>query len=120
MALVALAAGAALSAAWLRHGFPLPQCALKKWTGLPCATCGTTRLVRALLSGEIVEALSLNPLVFCGLVLTIAWGALSVARLAFDLPVHAFTIRPRERARLVLAVAVAVALNWTYLLVRGI
>ncbi len=120
MALALVATGAALSAAWLGLGLPLPHCTLKEWTGLPCATCGTTRLVQALLSGELVLAFALNPLVFSGLALTIVWGVASAARWAFDVPTYRFTVGPRHRARLVLAGAVAVLLNWIYLLVRGI
>jgi Protein of unknown function (DUF2752) len=120
MALALLATGAALSAVWLRLGLPLPYCTLKEWTGLPCATCGTTRMIQAVLSGELVDAFALNPLVFSGLALTIVWGVASAARWAFDLPIQPFTVGPRHRARLGLAAAVAVLLNWIYLLVRGI
>ena len=120
LVLALLATGAALSAAWVRFGLPLPHCTLKEWTGLPCATCGTTRLVQALLSGEILAAFALNPLVFSGLVLTTAWGVTSAVRWAFDLPLRPFTVGPDHRARLVLVAVAAVILNWIYLVARGI
>ena len=56
--------GVAGSALWLRLGLPLPGCGFREWTGLPCATCGTTRMVRALLSGDLLEAMAWNPLAF--------------------------------------------------------
>lgn len=115
-----LALGSATSAAWLRLDLPIPSCTFREWTGLPCATCGTTRLVRALVTGEIVCALALNPLIFCGIVLTAAWGAFSTARSVFDLPAPRLGLGQKDRARLVLVAAAAVIANWIYLLLRGI
>ena len=104
----------------LRLGMTAPSCALKDWTGLPCATCGTTRLVRALASGELLEALALNPLVFCGLVALTSWSALSIVRLVVDVPAWRLVLAPADRGRLVLGLAAAVLLNWIYLVLRGI
>ena len=118
--LSALLLGGAVSAAWFRLGLPAPACRFRQWTGLPCATCGTTRLVQALGSGDVVQALSLNPLVFCGLALTVAWGSLSAVRLASGSPRRHLVLEPRDRARLLLVAAAAVIADWIYLLVRGI
>ena len=120
LALATLAAGAVLGAAWIRLGLPLPHCTLKEWTGLPCTTCGTTRLVEALLSGHVLAAATFNPLVFCGLALTTVWGAVSAVRWTLDLPGSAMTLAPRARTRVLFVAAAAVILNWIYLLVRGI
>jgi len=57
----ALVVGAASSAVWLRLGLPRPVCLLREWTGIPCPTCGTTRLAESLLSGEVLEAFTWNP-----------------------------------------------------------
>jgi hypothetical protein len=104
----------------LRLGLPTPPCALKAWTGLPCATCGTTRLVRALASGEPLQALALNPLVFCGLTALATWSALSILRLVVDVPAGRLVLAPSDRGRLVLGLAAAVVLNWLYLVLRGV
>jgi uncharacterized protein DUF2752 len=104
----------------LHLGLPTPSCALKNWTGLPCATCGTTRLLRAVASGDLLGALSLNPLVFCALAAVTTWSALSIMRLVVDVPAWRLVLEPADRGRLVLGLAAAVVLNWLYLLWRGV
>jgi len=42
-------------------GLTLPPCPLKELTGLPCATCGLTRMAQALGRGDIAEALHWHP-----------------------------------------------------------
>lgn len=42
-------------------GLDLTVCIFKRVTGLPCPSCGTTRAVSSLFSGEIVQSLFLNP-----------------------------------------------------------
>jgi hypothetical protein len=41
----------------------LRPCLLREATGIPCPTCGATRGTLALLEGQLVEALLLNPMV---------------------------------------------------------
>jgi hypothetical protein len=38
-----------------------PQCSFKALTGLHCPGCGLTRAIHALVHGDIVRALSMNP-----------------------------------------------------------
>ena len=75
------------AAAWLTLGLPVPGCAMKEWTGVPCPTCGSTRLVRALANGHWLEAWSWNPLVFLGLVGLVAWAIASAVRRLLGWPV---------------------------------
>ena len=113
-------AGGALAAAWFRLGLPLPVCRFRELTGLPCATCGATRMIEALLHGRILEAAAWNPLVFCGVALLCAWGALSVSRLAFGVPAWRLVVEPRDRRVLGLLAAAAAAAGWVYVIWRGI
>lgn len=46
-----------------RTGARIPLCHVRAATGLPCATCGSTRAVLALADGRIGSALAFNPLV---------------------------------------------------------
>src|SRR5687767_14071360 len=39
----------------------IPKCSFKNLTGLPCATCGSTRALRALSHGQLSEAFWWNP-----------------------------------------------------------
>lgn len=115
----ALVAGAALAALWLRLGLPIPSCLFREWTGIPCPSCGSTRMVEALLSGDVSGALACNPLVFAGLAALGVWAVASTARVLFRLPVWRITFEPRERLRLrILAIAALVA-SWSYLIWRG-
>ncbi len=40
----------------------LPQCPFRSLTGIPCPTCGTTRMFVSLSNGELVSAMAMNPL----------------------------------------------------------
>ena len=116
----ALVAGGALAAAWFRFGLPLPVCRFREWTGLPCATCGSTRMIEALLHGRILEAAVWNPVVFCGLILLCSWGALSVSRLAFGVPACRLIVEPWERRASGLLLVAAAAASWVYVIWRGV
>lgn|GEM_PF-444288 len=62
----------------LRTGEDVPTCLFRRVTGLPCATCGGTRVVYALSRGQVQTALELNPLVAVMVVagpLVVAWFA---------------------------------------------
>jgi hypothetical protein len=82
------------------------MCAFKRVTGVPCATCGSTRAVGALASGDVVGALMLNP-----------W----VTVVMVGVPVWMLARRTREsvwawtHARAVWVVmGVGLAVNWAY------
>lgn len=66
---------AALLALLHRMGVPLtgwlPPCPFHRLTGLNCPGCGTTRMLEALLSGDVAEAFSLNPFFFLLTVLAV-------------------------------------------------
>lgn len=72
---------AALLALLHRMGVPLtgwlPPCPFHRLTGLNCPGCGTTRMLEALLSGDVAEAFSLNPFFFLLTVLAVG-GAVVV------------------------------------------
>ena len=62
----ALAAGAGI---WLLRtydpnvaGSPFPPCMFRAFTGFDCVGCGLTRALHALVHGDLLRALSMNPL----------------------------------------------------------
>lgn len=57
----ALPAVALIGLACLKFHVPLPPCALKHFTGIPCAGCGATRATVAMSRGHWNDALYLNP-----------------------------------------------------------
>jgi hypothetical protein len=112
----ALVVGAALAALWLRLGLPTPVCLFREWTGIPCPTCGATRMVSALLSGDVVGAAAWNPMLFFALVAVAAWAVVSAVRLALGFPVWRVALARRERLGLRLMACSLVAGSWLYLI----
>lgn len=117
---------------------PMPPCAFKLLTGMPCAFCGSTRAALALAQLDFAAALRFNPLTTLALLGAFAWGLVwgagrfltrhraahgsggfGASRRAFGMRwAERVTARLGRRAWLVLGVAVLLA-NWAYLLVTG-
>ena len=66
---------------------PPSLCLLKRTTGVPCPTCGSTRAVKAAARGDLLQAFDHNPLIFTGLSLC---GVVLLIRLCTGV-----TIRPQ-------------------------
>jgi hypothetical protein len=113
-ALWGLAALSLLAAGAFAAAFPsaLPPCPFRALTGLPCATCGSTRAALALLRLDLGAALRWNPLAAIGLPLFVAAGLTAGALwlLGRDVP------EPRLPLALRVASLAAIAANWVYLL----
>lgn len=96
-------------------------CVFKAGTGVPCPTCGTTRVLEALAAGNLAGALSANPLA----VLILAGGAFY---LVYAWSVMAGALRPWRPGWLTppmpvwlrFGLPLAVAVNWLYLMATGI
>jgi hypothetical protein len=91
-------------------------CLFRRVTHLPCPTCGVTRGAQAILRGDILAALTYNPLAFSILAVVLAAFLL---RLTIGRTVRV-RATDRQRKWAWLAMALCVALNWGYLIVRGI
>src|SRR4028118_1964024 len=74
-------AAAALATFWLQWQLPIPECPVARWAGLPCPTCGGTRLMRSLFDGNIGHAFRWNPLLFLALVSGVGISACSAVGL---------------------------------------
>jgi hypothetical protein len=96
----------------VHRGVPLELCLLKRLTGVPCPTCGSTRGVLALLSGEPVTALLYNPLVF--VVAAVAATALAL-RITFARRLE-LDLTPRQRRALLPAGVLVLLANWAYVI----
>ncbi len=93
-----------------------PPCPLHALTGIPCLTCGATRAAIALAHGEPAAAFALNPLAAAAIVAGVPGGLLAPAWVALRAPLPPMPATGRLR----LAVIAALAVNWIYLVVRGI
>lgn len=119
-AAVLLLAGTA-AAAWLLLGLPVPPCLWKEATGLPCPTCGATRMARALLRGRLLQALAWNPLLFLGTSAVLGGGGVCALRRAMGRPRLRIVLEgPRERLAVRIAAIAMILLGWGYLVLRGV
>ena len=116
---VLLAAGL-LAAVWRSLALPVPRCLFHLWTGIPCPGCGSTRMVDAVLAGDLAAAAAFNPLVLAGLGGIAVWAVVSVSRIALGLPPRRVVLAPRERTALRLLGAALLAAGWSYLVWRGV
>lgn len=117
LGILGIAIAAFLSVRVLKY-FPLllPACPLKARLGIPCATCGLTRCVAALVEGHWGEALHWHPV-------TVILGILSPLAIAWDLrrawTGQAYPPLP-DSLPLRLGVAGFLAGTWLLQILRGI
>jgi hypothetical protein len=56
------------------------SCFISSIFGIPCAGCGSTRAVKLLLHGKILDALRMHPLIFITLLLLVVIPTFAIAR----------------------------------------
>ena len=116
-----LGASALLGSLWLHAGLPTPLCPLHAVTGLPCPTCGSTRAASALVHGDLAAAVAWNPLmtlVMIGAALYVLYAAVVVIG---NLPRLRWTPPSRSESRGIrIGVILLIAINWGYLIWRGV
>jgi hypothetical protein len=112
---LALGGLAAVIAQLTGHG-----CTLKMETGLPCPSCGSTRALYLILSGEFVKAFTMQPLLT-----TLGIGALAYSLYAFAVVflgtarIQGLPRSPSRRRRLMFLVFFVIAANWAFLMIKG-
>lgn len=99
-------------------------CMFKQVTTIPCPSCGSTRAIVALIHGNVLQSLSLNPL---GIILTIGLVSLPLW-ISYDLItrksslLHAY--RKSEsllnRRWIAIPAIVLVLLNWAWNIYKGL
>ena len=96
-------------------GWALPQCGLRRWTGLPCPACGSTRSLYAWSDWHLLDAFRFNPLFFLGTLALLGWAFFSILDRWTGTRIVDWCSRrmvPWISTRVVL---VLMALNWIYL-----
>ncbi len=96
------------------------MCLFHRLTGLPCLTCGGTRALLLLTSGNVACALVLQPLVVVG---TVCMGTIFAVYSGFLFVrrrVIVMRFEPGERRAAWVTLIVLAVLNWLYLIWRGV
>lgn len=99
-------------------------CFIKNATSIPCPSCGTTRALTALLHGQYIESLYLNPF---GALMAIALVVLPVWIL-IDLALRKSTLhscyqtmeRVVKKPQVALPLVLLVAINWIWNITKGL
>jgi len=95
----------------------LPSCAFKAFTGIPCPTCGTTRMLTHLAHGDLAGAIGLNPAVALAIIAACLLFVYDTAAL-FSGSRVACSFSDRESVWMRLGAVAAFLVNWLYLTVN--
>jgi uncharacterized protein DUF2752 len=116
---LAIGAVAALAVAVLHlDRLPILVCLFRAATGLPCLTCGATRALGDLVTGDVSGALAMNPLATLGAFAIVPWGIGDLALMTQGRALSLEAGPGAARALRVLAVLAVIA-NWAYLVSVG-
>ncbi len=97
-----------------------PECGFRKTLGLPCAGCGGTRAIRALVDGRLAEAARFNPAVVVGVLASAAWAAVGIWRYGSGAEPPPVAVQNRRLVRNAILVGGLLLLNWIYLLLTSV
>jgi hypothetical protein len=117
-----LVAGAGIFFVYILYLFnrlPHLPCVFKVFTGYPCPTCGSTRIVSSLIELDILSAFRWNPLLFLGGIAFITWGGYGFYMLFSGEKIQV-TLTKKEDLFLRLGLITLFILNWIYLAIAGI
>jgi hypothetical protein len=96
--------------------FGITLCPLRRYTGIPCFTCGSTRAILALLSGEIKTAFVTQPLVISLVCILAPIALFSLCAALLQKRLFVVSLSRVEKVILVSFLSAATLLNWLYLL----
>jgi len=95
-----------------------PGCVFKRLIGLPCPTCGSTRSLVHLSHGDILSALSMNPLVTLAMIFAVMYFFYSLITLVFDLPRFSCILTDREKSLARAMFIMLLLAQWAYLTMK--
>ena len=106
---------AAIANLAMRWQVPLPFCALRKLTGIPCPACGSTRSLLAWTHLDPVAAFLFNPLFFLACAGVAVWATAWLYERISARPVLARWKSIAQQLPVLRVVLGLAAINWVYL-----
>ena len=97
------------------HFLGVALCPVKRFFGVPCPTCGSTRAFLALARGSVAEAFEIQPFVVAASFLAVP--ALVASFVSAE--AKGFVLRICANRIVWIAAAVLAAANWAYVILRG-
>jgi hypothetical protein len=101
-----------------------PVCPIKLTSGYPCPSCGSTRSILAILHGDFIEALLLNPLGYLSFVLI---GVTSILMLIdwlkktdLLLRFYLFSENKLKQKAISIPFIILILLNWIWNITKGL
>lgn len=97
---------------------PFWGCELRQRTGWPCPGCGLTRVAERMALGNVAGAWEANPLGTVAALLFAVATLISIAHLAFKLPIPIVELTRREASALRWSIAVLAILNYAFVIAK--
>lgn len=97
---------------------PLTLCTLKRVTGIPCPTCGSTRAFAQLFQRDLAGAFLQNPLAALAALVVVLWGLADLALLARRRALGLELASGEGRVLRIVALAAFLS-NWVYVIAAG-
>lgn len=102
------------------HLLGFTVCPTKRFLGIPCPVCGTTRAAFALLHGRILEALSYQPLMVPAVLLVgLCWSVNLVRLWSGRDAIDFIPTEGRRAAYFWNSIGILFLVNWAYVLWHG-
>ncbi len=105
---------------FVKMGYLPPyECQFKKFTGYPCPTCGSTRLVLSIYNFDIASAFKYNPFIFLSGIILALWSLTGFLPIFFKKKI-VIELNNKEKKILIILIGILFTLNWIYLILVGI
>ncbi len=91
-------------------------CPLRRYTGIPCFTCGSTRAILALVTGDITTAFLTQPLVISLICMLAPILLFNICAALLKKRMLLLSLSRTEKTVLFVSLTVATLINWLYLL----
>lgn len=98
--------------------FGIMLCPLRKYTGIPCFTCGSTRAILSLVSGDITTAFLTQPLIIFLVCILAPIIFFNICAALLQKRMLLLSLSRTEKTVLFFILTAATLLNWVYLLSR--